>query len=139
MALQKISLRILKNKFDPRLFIINNNVSHKYLAKLLTNGKIIAVVRGQEEFGARALGNRSILADPSKNSVVQEINEMIKNRDFWMPFALTILYEKHKKFIKNPKNILWPGLMIGLGDLTWNILYGMANSITYKRMTFFIS
>ena len=34
----------------------------------------------------------------------KKINESIKNRDFWMPFALTILKEKHRKFIKNSKN-----------------------------------
>ena len=37
--------------------------------------------------------------------MVKTINEMIKNRDFWMPFALTILYDYHKKYLVNSKNI----------------------------------
>ena len=76
------------------------------LANLLAKGEILAVARGREEFGARALGNRSILADPSNIKIVQKINELIKNRDFWMPFALSILKEKHKKFLINKKKIL---------------------------------
>jgi hypothetical protein len=54
---------------------------------------------------ARALGNRSILADPGKKDVVQEINEMIKKRDFWMPFALSILDRFEDQYIENTKNI----------------------------------
>jgi carbamoyltransferase len=57
------------------------------------------------EWGPRALGNRSIIANPSKINTVKTINEMIKNRDFWMPFALSILYEKHHQFIKNNKKM----------------------------------
>ena len=45
------------------------------------------------EWGARALGNRSIVADPSNYAVVDRINSMIKVRDFWMPFAPSILEE----------------------------------------------
>jgi carbamoyltransferase len=56
-------------------------------AELLAEGEIIARATGRMEFGARALGNRSILADPSRSDVVRVINQMVKKRDFWMPFA----------------------------------------------------
>jgi carbamoyltransferase len=90
--------------FPKKKFVIKNNFSHQQLSVLLARNEVIAVVRGKEEFGARALGNRSIIANPSEYEVVKKINESIKNRDFWMPFALTILKGKHKKFIKNNKN-----------------------------------
>lgn len=61
------------------------------IARLLASGEIVARVKGREEFGARALGNRSILANPSDWRTVQVINDMIKSRDFWMPFAASIL------------------------------------------------
>ncbi|MDO8551672.1 MAG: carbamoyltransferase C-terminal domain-containing protein [bacterium] len=77
-------------------------------AKLLASGKIVARLNGRMEWGARALGNRSILADASKEGVVEEINKMIKKRDFWMPFAPSILKEEVKKYIENPKNIHAP-------------------------------
>jgi carbamoyltransferase len=56
----------------------------------LVQGDIVVRCRGREEFGARALGNRSILADPARLEVVPIINRMIKHRDFWMPFAGTM-------------------------------------------------
>ena len=64
-----------------------------HAAELLHKGGIIGRFAGKSEFGARALGNRSILANPSDAGVKKKINEKIKNRDFWMPFAATILEE----------------------------------------------
>jgi len=98
-------------------FRIKTNFSAKNLANLLATGNVIAVARGREEFGARALGNRSIIADPSNIKIVQKINELIKNRDFWMPFALSILKEKHKKFLKNVKNINSEYMTVGYDSI----------------------
>lgn len=95
----------VKKIFNKKDFEIKTIDNMSLVAKLLKNKEIIAVARGREEFGARALGNRSILANPSDLESVKKINEYIKNRDFWMPFALTILREKHKILIKNNKNI----------------------------------
>lgn len=103
-------LKLFKNKKN---ILINENVNSKYIAKLLKRGDIIALANGKEEFGARALGNRSIIANPSKKGVVQKINEQIKNRDFWMPFALTVLREKHLKYIINEKKITSDFMTIG--------------------------
>ena len=89
-------------------FAVRRNVSYHDVAQLLMKGDTVAVIRGQTEFGARALGNRSILADPSKREIVIKINEAIKNRDFWMPFAISIMEEHHHKYIKNPKNLSSP-------------------------------
>lgn len=95
----------LTKKFKKNKFKITKKVTPSHIAKLLKNGKIIAIARGREEFGARALGNRSIIANPKHLDCVKEINEAIKNRDFWMPFALTILADKQKKIIYNNKAI----------------------------------
>ena len=71
------------------------------IARLLASGEIVARVKGREEFGARALGNRSILANPSDWRKVQIINDMIKSRDFWMPFAASIIDEDKERYLKN--------------------------------------
>lgn len=71
-------------------------------AELLAQGHIVARCSGRMEFGARALGNRSILADPSKPAVISTINRMIKQRDFWMPFAPAILGEQAERYIQVP-------------------------------------
>ena len=85
----------------------------KQVGKLLAEGNIVARCKGKMEFGARALGNRSILADPSDSKVVKIINDMIKNRDFWMPFAPTILKERSHDYIINPKEINAPYMLMG--------------------------
>lgn len=74
------------------------------VAELLVQGQVIAWFQGREEFGARALGARSLIADPTKQNVINEINEMIKSRDFWMPFASSMLEEGAKRYLINPKN-----------------------------------
>ena len=89
-------------KFKKIKFEKVKNIETK-IAKLLAKGKVVARFAGRMEFGARALGNRSILADPRNKDVVEEINKMIKMRDFWMPFAPTILVESVKKYIIDPK------------------------------------
>ncbi len=77
----------------------------KKVAKLLAEGEIVARFRGRMEWGARALGNRSILANPSDRAVIRKINEQIKRRDFWMPFAPSILREDEGRYVVNPKGV----------------------------------
>lgn len=89
------------------------------VAKLLSMGKVVAWFQGREEFGARALGCRSILADPINRNIIKEINEMIKSRDFWMPFAASILDIDEGRFIINKKKIPAP-YMIMTFDTTNN-------------------
>lgn len=84
-----------------------------HVGKELAKGKVVARFSGRMEFGARALGNRSILADPRNRDVVKKINEAIKNRDFWMPFAPSILEERANDYIVNPKNFYAPYMTMG--------------------------
>ena len=86
-------------------FAVTENVNNAEAAKLLAEGMIIARFQGKSEFGQRGLGNRSILGDPSNPGIVNKINHQIKYRDFWMPFAPTILEEDQGKCLDNPKNI----------------------------------
>jgi carbamoyltransferase len=82
------------------------------IAELLVTDGIVARCAGRMEFGARALGNRSILANPSDHRVVTLINRMIKKRDFWMPFAPTILREREADYLVNPKGLSSPYMML---------------------------
>lgn len=88
---------ILKFVDKSKYQIIKKNINY-HAVKLLIKKKIIARCSGKAEFGARALGNRSILAHPSHPEVKQNINEKIKNRDFWMPFAASVLDKYAKKY-----------------------------------------
>lgn len=66
-------------------------VDHDAIAAELASGKILALCHGRAEFGARALGFRSIIADPRDADTIRRINVAVKMRDFWMPFAPAIL------------------------------------------------
>jgi carbamoyltransferase len=63
----------------------------KTTAELLTNGKIVGWFQGRMEFGPRALGNRSILADPRDPEMTAKVNNAVKFREWWRPFAPSML------------------------------------------------
>ncbi|KAA8496845.1 Nodulation protein NolNO [Porphyridium purpureum] len=63
------------------------------VAEMLAEGKVVAWFQGRAEVGARALGNRSILADPRNASMVDRINVNIKQRETFRPFAPSVLSE----------------------------------------------
>ena len=63
------------------------------VAKLIAEGKIICWFEGRMEMGARALGHRSILADPRQLDMSDRINEIVKHREKWRPFACSIIEE----------------------------------------------
>jgi carbamoyltransferase len=67
-------------------------------ADLLADGAVIGWVQGRSEFGPRALGNRSILADPRPAENRGRINAMIKKREAYRPFAPTVLEEEVSKY-----------------------------------------
>ena len=108
---------------DIETYIKKNNLQNKYhiewvpkiekrVAQLLRDGKVVARFNGRMEWGARSLGNRSILAHPSEPDIIKIINTQIKGRDFWMPFAPSILKEREHDYIVNPKKISAPYMIM---------------------------
>jgi carbamoyltransferase len=78
------------------------------IAELLAQGLVLGRCVGRMEFGLRALGNRSIIADPRRWDIVAKINEAIKFRDFWMPFTPSMLEHRANDYLVNPKEIESP-------------------------------
>ncbi|UZF90339.1 carbamoyltransferase family protein [Bosea sp. NBC_00550] len=70
-------------------------------AKLLTEGKLIGWVQGRAEFGPRALGNRSIIADPRPADAKDILNAKVKYREAFRPFAPSILAEHAADWFEN--------------------------------------
>lgn len=97
---------------DNLKYEVIKNADVNLIADKLAHGYILGRVSGNMEFGARALGNRSIIADPSKRETVDRINRKIKNRDFWMPFTPSILEEDAALYLDNPKNFLYPYMSV---------------------------
>ena len=70
----------------------------KKAAELIFDGKILGWVQGQSEFGPRALGNRSIIADPRPEKNKDIVNAMVKKREAFRPFAPSVMMEKVQDF-----------------------------------------
>ena len=73
-------------------------------AKLLSEGKIIGWFQGRAEFGARALGARSILGNPMNADMKNIINAQVKYREGFRPFAPSMIAEVAKKYMINPQH-----------------------------------
>ncbi len=82
------------NKFK----IKYSETNFQEIANLISQGKIVARCSGRSEYGPRALGNRSILADARNSKMRDYLNIKIKHREIFRPFAPIILEEKSKKF-----------------------------------------
>jgi carbamoyltransferase len=63
-------------------------------ADMVADGKIVAWFQGRMEFGPRALGNRSLLADPRRPDMRNILNQMVKHREDFRPFAPSVLAER---------------------------------------------
>jgi carbamoyltransferase len=63
-------------------------------ADMVADGKIVAWFQGRMEFGPRALGNRSLLADPRRPDMRHILNQMVKHREDFRPFAPSVLAER---------------------------------------------
>jgi carbamoyltransferase len=72
------------------------------IAKRLAQGEVVAWFRGAMEFGPRALGNRSILADPRHPEMRARINRLVKKREDFRPFAPAVTAEAASKFFSIP-------------------------------------
>ncbi|MBV9463721.1 MAG: carbamoyltransferase, partial [Verrucomicrobiae bacterium] len=69
-------------------------------AKAISEGKVVGWFQGRMEYGPRALGNRSILADPRQADMKQILNDRVKHRETFRPFAPSVLAEKTGAFFE---------------------------------------
>jgi carbamoyltransferase len=94
--------RIQPQDFTPFLGLdMGNHTSEQDIAEYLLDHKICGVARGPAEFGPRALGNRSLLADPRGPGIKDQVNE-IKQRQQFRPFAPIILEEHVDEYFDLP-------------------------------------
>lgn len=76
----------------------DEDIDYYRIAQMIADGKIIGWFQGKSESGHRALGNRSILADPRNPNIKDIINHRIKKREDWRPFAPSVLKEKYQEY-----------------------------------------
>lgn len=81
-------------------FIEDESKLYSIIAEHIADGKVVGWFQGRMEWGARALGNRSILADPRRKDMRDILNLKIKHRERFRPFAPTILREDVKDYFE---------------------------------------
>jgi carbamoyltransferase len=94
--------KILKNN---NLYKSAIKFDKRYIAKQLANSKVVAIFQGSHEFGPRALGNRSILANPKNPKMKNILNKKIKYREKFRPFAPVVLKQHANKYFKIIKGV----------------------------------
>ena len=88
-------------------YTIAGNYPIQKALKSLEKGEIFGIANGRTEFGPRALGNRSLMADPRGNEIKDRMNE-IKRRQKFRPFAPVILEEYVHEYFEMPNNTVSP-------------------------------
>lgn len=102
VALRKYAARVQVRRFD------SLDATCAEAARLIADGRVVAWYRGRMEFGPRALGHRSILADPGHPGMRDRINAMVKMREAFRPFAPACSLEQAHKWFNVPPGAEFP-------------------------------
>lgn len=98
-------IKIIAEKYKAKCrYFENFNDLNDVIARFLSEGKIVGWFQGRMEFGPRALGNRSILADARDKDIQKRLNLKIKFRESFRPFAPSVLNEDAKDFFDIQKS-----------------------------------
>lgn len=91
----------IKNALDNSLVVYEHLENpEREAARSITENKVIGWFQGRMEFGQRALGNRSILADTRDPDMKDKVNRLIKHREWYRPFAPSVLEEYQKDYFE---------------------------------------
>lgn len=88
-----------------------DDVIYQVAADYIGQGKVIGWAQGRMEFGPRALGNRSILADPAAHNMRDKINSLVKKRESFRPFAPAVIAEQAGCYFEIPKQVELPYML----------------------------
>jgi len=123
--LSSLAVGLHANSQEMKTVLDNCKIAYRYLsgeeqtieesARLLLRDKIVAWCQGRTEFGHRALGNRSLLASPFSEYVLENVNEYVKHREGFHPFALSVPAERASEYFDASPNCRF---MTSLATLT---------------------
>ena len=88
--------QLIETRFDTESALI------EWACDEINQGKILGLFHGRMEFGPRALGNRSIIADPRHPQMKDKLNARVKHRESFRPFAASVLEEFQHEWFENP-------------------------------------
>ncbi|PIN92515.1 hypothetical protein COX99_01610 [Candidatus Pacearchaeota archaeon CG_4_10_14_0_2_um_filter_31_10] len=95
------SIKSAIEKFKDKIKVQISEDWTKHAAELIEKGNVIGIYHGKMEYGPRALGNRSILADPRDIKVKDVINHTIKRRVWYQPFCPSVLESERQRLFEN--------------------------------------
>src|ERR1700675_1474324 len=114
--LPSLAIGVHSSPQEIKAVLDNCKIAYRYLsgedqtveetASLLHRDKIVAWCQGRSEFGHRALGNRSLLASPFSEYVIENVNQFIKHREEFHPFALSVPAERASEYFDASPNCL---------------------------------
>jgi carbamoyltransferase len=105
--LQNYNKKLIYNKLSDDEII-------SVVADAISNGKVVAWFEGRLEFGARALGHRSILADPTNGEMKSRINKIVKKREGFRPFAPIVKLEDVSTYFEWDKSVPYMNQIVGV-------------------------
>ena len=105
--LQNYNKKLIYNKLSDDEII-------SVVANAISNGKVVAWFEGRLEFGARALGHRSILADPTNGEMKSRINRIVKKREGFRPFAPIVKLENVSTYFEWDKSVPYMNQIVGV-------------------------
>ena len=91
-------IKKILDKYKSKYIYVDNDKLSKHVASLLSNKKVIGWFQDKMEFGPRALGSRSIIADPRDSEMQKKINMKVKYREGFRPFAPIVLEDNLKEY-----------------------------------------
>lgn len=96
--------KLIQTYTNIRSFRLADDLLLRKVAELIKNQKVVAWFQGRMEFGARALGNRSIIASPQYPEMREKLNKIIKKREGFRPFAPSVKADKANRLfdLKEP-------------------------------------
>ncbi len=112
--LPSLAVGVHSNSHEIKAVLDNCKIPYRYLSgeeqtieetsALLQRDKIVAWCQGRSEFGHRALGSRSLLASPFSEYVIENVNQFIKHREEFHPFALSVPAERASEYFDASPN-----------------------------------
>lgn len=102
---EDIKMVLMREKANINYEELDEDEINEKAVQELTEGKIIGWFQGRSEWGPRALGNRSILADPRGKEIKDILNARIKKREWFRPFATVILKEKTEEWFERGEEV----------------------------------
>jgi carbamoyltransferase len=125
--MKTVSLGPAYHDKDIQEYLNTQNIQYKHytdqtqlineVAEKISENRVVAVCRGRMEWGPRALGNRSILANPCDPEAKTRLNEHIKHREQFRPFAPSVQAEHANKYFDVPDNPHLTDYMLAVHDV----------------------